>query len=184
MLRKLIAVLRHYLNYFVRFRADKVAYLRHLGVRIGNNCVILTGIHNFASEPWLIELGDRVQLLGAVTLLTHDGTSRVFRSRFPEMNVAFGNRFGTIRILDNCVIGYGTIILPGVTIGPNSIVGAGSVVTKDVPPDVVAAGNPARILCTLEEHIARYRARMLPLTAQDRVALRRELTTMLWGEER
>jgi len=48
----------------------------------------------------------------------------MFRSRFPDMNAAFGNPVGTVRILDNCVIGYGTIILPGVTIGPNSIVGA------------------------------------------------------------
>jgi acetyltransferase-like isoleucine patch superfamily enzyme len=184
MLRKLMAVLRCDFDYFVRFRADKIAYLRYLGARIGNNCVILTRVGNFGSEPWLIELGDHVQLFNAVTLITHDGTSRAFRSRFPEMNAAFGNRFGTIRILDNCTIGYGAIILPGVTIGPNSIVGAGSVVTKDVPPDVVAAGNPARRLRSLEEHIARYRAHMLPLTAQDRVTLRRELTTMLWGEER
>jgi acetyltransferase-like isoleucine patch superfamily enzyme len=100
------------------------------------------------------------------------------------MSDAFGNRFGTIRIMDNCVIGYGAIILPGVTIGPNSIVGAGSVVTKDIPPEVVAAGNPAHVLCSLDEYIAAYRAKMLPVTAQDRVALRRELTAMLWGEER
>lgn len=177
-------ILRNMLSYFIRFHADKIAYLRHLGMRIGNQCVILTGINNFGSEPWLIELGDRVQLLSAVTLITHDGTSRLFRSRYPEMNITFGNRFGTISILDNCVIGYGTIILPGVTIGPNSIVGAGSVVTKDVPPDVVVAGNPARRLCSLDEHIARYQDKMLLLTAQDRIALRRELTTKLWGEER
>ena len=184
MLTVLKAILRFRFDYLVRFRADKIAFLRHLGVRIGNNCEILTGISNFSSEPWLIELGDHVTLSVAVTLITHDASSRVFRRRFPKMNAAFGNRFGTIRILDNCVIGYGAIILPGVTIGPNSIVGAGSVVTKDIPPDVVAAGNPAHRLCSLEEYIAGYQAKMLPLTAQDRIALRRELTTMLWGEER
>ncbi len=181
---KLKAILRYDFNYFVRFRADKIAYLRHLGARIGNNCEILTGINNFSSEPWLIEVGDHVTIAAAVTLITHDGTSRVFRDRFPEMNAAFGNRFGTVRILDNCVIGYGAIILPGVIIGPNSIVGAGSVVTKDVPSGVVVVGNPACRLCSLEEHIARYQAKMLSLTAQDRVALRQELTSMLWGQER
>jgi acetyltransferase-like isoleucine patch superfamily enzyme len=168
----------------VHFRADKIAYLRYLGASIGIKCVIMTRISNFGTEPWLIELGDHVQLVSAVTLITHDGTSRVFRSRFTDMNAAFGNRFGTIRILDNCFIGYGAIILPGVTIGPNSVVGAGSDVTKDIPPDVVAVGNPAHRLCSLEEYIAGYQAKMLPLKAQDRVALRRELTTMLWGEER
>ncbi len=184
MLSKLKDVLRYYFDYLVRFRADKIAYLRHLGVRIGENCEILTRISNFGTEPWLIELGDHVTVSGAVNLITHDGSSRLFRSGFPEMNATFGNRFGTIRILDNCMIGYGAIILPGVTIGPNSVVGAGSVITKDVPPEVVAAGNPAHRLCSLEEYIAGYQAKMVPLTTQDRVSLRRELTMMLWGEER
>lgn len=184
MLRKLIAFLSYYFDYFVRYRANKIAYLRHLGVRIGQNCLILTEVNNFSSEPWLIELGNQVKVAAAVTLITHDGASRMFRRKFPEMNAVFGNRFGTIRILDNSFIGYGAIIMPGVTIGPNSIVGAGSVVTKDVPPNSVAAGNPAHRLCSMDEYIAKYRAKMLPLKAQDRVALRHELTTMLWGEER
>ncbi len=184
MIGKFKDVLRFYYDYIVRFRGDKIAYLRSLGVRIGSNCEILTQIGNFGTEPWLIELGDRVAVAGAVALFTHDGASRVFRSEFPDMNATFGNRFGTIRILDNCVIGYGAIILPGVTIGPNSVVGAGSVVVKDVHPGTIVAGNPARRLCSLEEHIAKYQAKMLPLMARDRVALRRELTTMLWGEER
>lgn len=184
MLSKLKTVLKYNFEYFVRFRADKIAYLRFLGVRIGNDCMIMTGIANFGSEPWLIELGNRVRIYSYVTLLTHDGTSRVFRDRFSDMNTTFGNKFGTIRILDNCIIAYASIILPGVTIGPNSIVGAGSVVTKDIPADVVAAGNPARVLCSLDEHIAKYRAKMLPLNSQDRDTLRRELTAMLWGEER
>jgi len=184
MVRILKEILRYYFDYFVCFRADKIAYLRYRGVRIGNDCVILNQIRHFGTEPWLIELGDQVQILSSVTLITHDGTSRMFRKRFPEMNATFGNRFGTIRILDNCVIGYGSIILPGITIGPNSIVGAGSVVTKDVPPEVVVAGNPARIICSLNEHITSYQARMLPVKAQEFIALRRELTIMLWGEER
>lgn len=46
----------------------------------------------------------------------------------------------------------GTTILPGVEIGPNAIVGAGSIVTKKVPPDTVYAGNPAKFICTLDEY--------------------------------
>lgn len=184
MLRILKEFLKYYFDYFVRFHADKIAYLRYRGVRIGNECLVLTHINNFSSEPWLIELGNHVKMSAAVTMITHDGSSRLFRSRFPEMNLAFGNRFGKIHIKDNCLIGYGAIILPGVTIGPNSIVGAGSVVTKDVPPETVVAGNPSRTICSLDDYIAGYKAKMLPLTAQDRVALRKELTTMLWGEER
>lgn len=54
-----------------------------------------------------------------------------------------------IVIADNVWIGIQTIILPGVTIGKNSVIGAGSVVTKDVPPDTLAAGNPASVIKSL-----------------------------------
>lgn len=52
----------------------------------------------------------------------------------------------SVRIGKNCWIGAGALIMPGVTIGDNSVIGAGSVVTKDVPANVVAVGNPARVL--------------------------------------
>ena len=73
--------------------------------------------------------------------------------------------------------------LPGVEVGPDSVVGAGSVVTKTVPPRMVAAGNPARLIKTLDEYIEGYRQRMVSIEATDRSALRRELTTQLWGHE-
>jgi carbonic anhydrase/acetyltransferase-like protein (isoleucine patch superfamily) len=61
-------------------------------------------------------------------------------------------KYGRINILDNCVIGQRVIILPGVTIGPNSVVAAGSVVSRSIPPDVLAAGNPAKPVMTLEQY--------------------------------
>ena len=87
-------------------------------------------------------------------------------------------------MLDNCVIGTGAVLLPGVTIGPDSVVGANSVVTKDVPPRTVAAGVPARPLCTLDQYAARYRAAMIPGLSSDRRELRRQLTLHFWSEER
>jgi maltose O-acetyltransferase len=57
-----------------------------------------------------------------------------------------------IRIGANCWIGGGAIICPGVTIGDRTVVGAGSVVTRDLPADVVAAGNPCRVLRSLQGH--------------------------------
>ena len=51
-----------------------------------------------------------------------------------------------VRIGRNCWIGAGALIMPGVTVGDNTVVGAGSVVTKDLPANVVAAGNPCRVL--------------------------------------
>ncbi len=52
----------------------------------------------------------------------------------------------SVRIGRNCWIGAGAIILPGITIGENSVIGAGSVVTKDIPANVVAVGNPCKVL--------------------------------------
>ena len=60
---------------------------------------------------------------------------------------------GKITIGDNTFIGMGTIILPGVAVGKNVIVGAGSVVTRSIPDNVVAGGNPARVFCSLQEYM-------------------------------
>lgn len=61
-----------------------------------------------------------------------------------------------VHIGRNCWIGAGAIILPGVTIGDNTVVGAGSVVTKDIPSDVIAVGNPCRVLREIGEHDREY----------------------------
>lgn len=162
---------------------SSVAYLRHRGARIGAQAAILNRVEDFGTEPWLIEIGSRVTVAAGVLLLTHDGASRVFRDRI-EGGSPFGNRFGTIRILDNCFIGARSILLPGITIGPDSIVGAGSVVTRDVPPRSVVAGHPARALADLEGYMETYRRKMVPGLPANRRDLRRELTARLWGEER
>ena len=57
-----------------------------------------------------------------------------------------------IRIGRNCWLGAGVIVMPGVTIGDNSVIGAGSIVTKDIPSNVVAVGNPCRVLRQIGEH--------------------------------
>lgn len=152
-------------------------------MRIGQGCYIYNKINEFGTEPWLIEIGNHVSVTSGVVLLTHDGAHELFRKQYRNMNV-FGNKFGTIRIHDNCFIGYRAILLPSVEIGPNSIVGAGSVVTKSVPPNTVVAGNPAQKICLLDDYINRYQNKMVQLAAKDRIELRHELTMKLWGEVR
>ena len=62
----------------------------------------------------------------------------------------------SVHIGKNCWIGAGAVILPGVTIGDNTVIGAGSVVTKDIPANVVAVGNPCRVLREIGEHDKEY----------------------------
>ena len=61
-----------------------------------------------------------------------------------------------VHIGKNCWLGAGVIVLPGVTIGDNTVIGAGSVVTKDIPSNVVAVGNPWRVLREINEHDKKY----------------------------
>ena len=119
------------------------AYARSLGVKIGKECSIAT--HKFGSEPYLIEIGDNVQITNDVRFFTHGG-GWVFRQKDPEFDT-----FGKIKIHNNVYIGNGTMILPGVIIGNNVVIGAGSIVTKSIPDNVVVAGNPARIVCTIDD---------------------------------
>ena len=107
---------------------------------------------NFGSELWLIEIGDHVEITGEVYFITHDGATWVIRGNERAKDVI---KYGKIVIKDNCFVGLGSVILPGVTIGPNSIVAAGSVVTKDVEPDSVVAGNPAKKISTASEYLGK-----------------------------
>ncbi len=177
--KKLIELLK----YYVIFRGNTIKYLRTQGVKIGDNCQILNRPLNYGSEPWLVEIGNKVTITNGVFLITHDASSRLFRDTLPESS-SFGNRYGSIRIFDNCFIGVNTIILPGVTIGPNSIVGAGSVVNKDVAPNTVVAGVPAKMICSLNDYIEKYKVKSIPIKAKNRDELRKELTRLFWGEER
>jgi len=116
------------------------------GVRISLGCNI--------TDPALVRIGNNVTLSDCA-LFGHDGVIRMLNVRFNKKL----DSVGAIDIRDNCFIGHGAIVMPRVTIGPDSIVAAGAVVTKDVPPGVVVGGNPARILCTTEELVQRMEAR-------------------------
>jgi acetyltransferase-like isoleucine patch superfamily enzyme len=120
-------------------------YLRKKGYNVGKNCRI--GISSLGSEPYLVKIGNHCAIGPGVSFMTHESGCWVFRDEIPDLNI-----FGKIEVKDNCFIGSNSYILPNVTIGPNSVVGAGSVVTKDVLPNTVVAGVPAKIICSISEY--------------------------------
>lgn len=74
----------------------------------------------------------------------------------PELRKEGYQYNASITIGKNCWIGAGAIILPGITIGDNVVIGAGSIVTKDIPSNVVAVGNPCKVLREVNEHDKKY----------------------------
>lgn len=120
-------------------------YFRAKHIQVGKNNRIM--IRSFGREPSLVKIGNHCTITNNVRFLTHDGATWLFTNRIPHVQ-----SFGKIEIKDNCFIGIGSIILPNVTIGPNSIVGAGSVVTRDVPPGKIVGGNPARIIGDVDDY--------------------------------
>lgn len=114
---------------------------------MGRDVQINDGVFIDPSHCFLITIKDRCVLAPCVRLIAHDA------SMFRFIGVT---RIGRITIEKNCFIGDSTLVLPGVRIGPDSIVGAGSVVVKDIPPRSVAVGNPAKVICSLEEFLAKH----------------------------
>ena len=145
----------------LRFKKDPIDYCRKMGVKIGNDCQIMGTKFPFGTEPYLVEIGDRVRINSGVQFITHDGSVWVLRG---IGNAAFGplndtdenltdvDIFGRIEVGNNVQIGSNAMILPGVKIGSNVIIGAGAIVTKDIPDDSVAVGIPAKVI----ENIAEY----------------------------
>ncbi len=134
------------LNYM---RGQTMGQLRKKGAIIGEN-VSLLGTTIDINTACLVEIGNNVTITNA-TVLAHDASTKRFLNYTKIAKVKIGN---------NVFIGFGSIILPGVTIGNDVVVGAGSVVREDIPDNSVVAGNPARVICRTEEYLNKNRERM------------------------
>jgi acetyltransferase-like isoleucine patch superfamily enzyme len=122
-------------------------YSKYYGVRFGKNVRITGKKVSFGGEPFLVEIGDNVTITPGVKFQTHDGGVALFRNQYPGINV-----FGRIKVGNDVFIGEDAMIMYGITIGDNVVIGARSVVTKDIPSDCVVAGVPAKIIKPLAEY--------------------------------
>ena len=145
--------LHHVLRKIYRrmFRHNPVEEHIKRGLVIGKNFNMFDEVIIDYSHTWHIEIGNDVTLAPSVHILAHDASTKKYLNY---------TRIGKVKIGNKVFVGAGSIILPGVTIGDNVVIGAGSIVSRDIPSGHVAAGNPAKIICTIDKFIERKRDEM------------------------
>lgn len=137
---------------FERARLEhRWARLRELGMHIGHDVNLPASTRIDSHHCFLISIGDHCGLGPDCLILAHDAQMDEY------LDAA---RIGRVVIHESCHIGARTVILPGVEIGPRTIVGAGSVVIKSLPSDTVCGGNPAKVICSLDDYLARHREKL------------------------
>lgn len=125
-------------------------YLIKKGVTVGERTKFFSpsSLTIDITRPYLLKIGKMCKITAGVTILTHDFSYSVLR---PVYHSILNECAGYTIIGDNCFLGMNCTIMPGVQLGDNTIVGSGAVVTKSFPGNVVIAGCPAKVVCTLEE---------------------------------
>lgn len=161
-------------------RAKRENMLKEMFSEIGEGCYIESPLHaNFGGRH--VHFGKNIYANFNLTLVddTHIyvGDYTMFGPNvvvstgshpiLPELRKKAYQYNAPIHIGKNCWIGAGAIILPGITIGDNVVVGAGSIVTKDLPNNVVAVGNPCRILRNVNKHDEEYYFKNRKIASED-----------------
>ena len=134
-----------------------VSYLRRKGVTVGENTEFFGPAGIDVSRPCLIEIGRNCVLTEGVRVVSHGYDLAVLREKYGEVLCSSGK----VVIEDNVFIGVNSTILKGVRIGRNTIIGAGSVVTGDIPANCVAAGNPCKVIMTIDEYYVKRKGEYL-----------------------
>jgi acetyltransferase-like isoleucine patch superfamily enzyme len=112
--------------------------------------------------PNLIYFHNNIQIASGVVFITHDVTHSILNnlpghvigctSFCDQMRIKFEEKIGCIEIMDNVFVGSNCMILYNTRIGPNALVGAGSVITKDVPPNTIVSGIPAKVQGSFDDY--------------------------------
>jgi acetyltransferase-like isoleucine patch superfamily enzyme len=127
------------------FPAQLTVFLHRLrGVKIGKGSKINRTVQIDDANPEMVEIGKKVWVTSGVLILCHQRDLNYYKKRKAVMDCPL--KYGKVKIMDGAHIGIGAILMPGVTIGEGAVIGAGSVVTKDVPPYTVSAGVPAKVI--------------------------------------
>lgn len=134
-MKTIVRKLTFYLGQTIRF--IYYSYLRMNGITIGENTFISLGA-KLDTQFGEIVIGNNVHITSGCVLLAHDGAIKQMKPN--------ANPRGKIVIGNNVFIGVNTVVLMNVAIGENSVIGAGSIVNRDVPANVLAIGNPVKVI--------------------------------------
>lgn len=146
-IRKLLNILKY--NWVRRNNVAYINYLRSLGVKVGGgNSLRIKTFNIDLTRPSLITIGNNCYFNENFTLQTHDWVTNVFLNS----NRDFVNSSGRVTIGNNVSFGQNVMVLKGVTIGDNCFIGAGSIVTKDIPANSIAVGVPCKVVMSLEDY--------------------------------
>jgi len=121
------------------------------GLKLGKNVWLGDGVYLDPGHCWLISIGDETVIAKDAAIWVHDGSTR--------KHVGY-TRLGRVAIGARVFIGAHAVVLPGVTVGDEAVVGAGSVVCADVPARTVVAGNPARSIRSLDDFALEHSERL------------------------
>lgn len=144
----------------------------------GKNCYYQP--KSIPSDASLVSIHDNIVIAYGVAFVTHDAFFRMLNNhpKYKDMG-KFRVHYDTIEVFDNVCIGGDVQIMPGVKIGPNAIVAAGSVVTKDVPEGAIVGGNPAKVIGSMDDLVKR-RLEIRDVEKWD--ITREELEKFYWNE--
>lgn len=146
------AILLKYCMYSVIFsplnyRKIRPIIWRWMGAKVGKNCFIGYEVWVDLTNTNLIELEDHVHIANRCLLLCHQRNLENYYVGDDYAKLGYNKK--KIQLKKGCLLGMDTIVLPGVTIGEGAIIGAGSIVTKDIPAWTIATGRPAKVVKTI-----------------------------------
>lgn len=143
-------------NYLHKYRP--LVYAKKVGVNFPEGGLHLYGNISWGTEPWIITIGNNVHITEGVKFITHDGGTLLYRKDIPDLEIT-----KPITLGNDVYIGNNAMLLPGVKVGNNVIIGAGSIVSRDIPDNSVAVGIPARVIKTADEYLEKIKKESLHL---------------------